>query len=75
MRHPPRHASLVIEQMTKQFITHILAPFLEAYKEILDVCGPHLSGRDGVKADEKLLEQMGSHKAAFVTCPSGLRRG
>lgn len=45
-RHSPLRAALVIELMSKQFITHTRGPLLDAYKEILYVCGIQNSGCD-----------------------------
>lgn len=54
MRHSPLRAFLVTELMSKQFITHLFGPFLEAYKGILYVCGTQDNECDGLESGEKL---------------------
>lgn len=71
MRHLPLCAALVIELMSKQFITHLRGSFLEAYKGILYVC---MNTAQWVKSGGRLWGHVRSRKAVFVSGPSRLDR-
>lgn len=70
MRHSRLRAALVIALMSKQFITHLFGPFLEAFKEILYGCGLQRSGCHGVESGGRLQVHARSRRAAFVSGPS-----
>lgn len=70
MRHSRLRAALVIALMSKQFITHLLGPFLEAFKEILYGWGLQRSGCHGVESGERLQVHARSRRAVFVSGPS-----
>lgn len=72
MRHSPLRGALVIELMSKQFITHLRGPFLEAYKEILYVCGIQSRGCDEAKSGGRLWVHVRSSKVVFVSDPPSL---
>lgn len=70
MRHSRLRAALVIALMSKQFITHLLGPFLEAFKEILYGCRLQRSGCHGVESGGRLQVHARSRTAVFVSGPS-----
>lgn len=72
MRHSLLCAALVIVLMSKQFIPHLLGPFLESFKEILYGCGIQHSGCDGVESGGRLQVHARSRRAVFVSGPSTL---
>ena len=68
--HEMLSAALVIALMSKQFITHLLGPFLEAFKETLYGHRTQPSGCGGVDSGGRLQEHARSRKAIFVSGPS-----
>lgn len=68
--HEMLSAALVIALMSKQFITHLLGPFLETFKETLYGRRTQPSGCGGVDSGGRLQEHARSRKAIFVSGPS-----